>query len=175
MPFEAVTTHDVSRARFLLEQVSTALLEADPQMRDDDALFLDMLDGEGADALDLLRAALRASLDADAQARACKGRIGQLAERQRRHEARAEALAAAVHQAMRDLGLPRLRDPEFTASRREGGERVEIGRIDLLPERYVRIRREPDKAALLAALKAGEAIPEATLARGEETLTVRTK
>lgn len=35
MPIEAVTTHDVSRARFLLEQVSTALLEAEPQMRDD--------------------------------------------------------------------------------------------------------------------------------------------
>ena len=51
MPPEAVTTHDVARARFLLEQAATALLEADPQMRDDDALFLDMLDGEGGDAL----------------------------------------------------------------------------------------------------------------------------
>lgn len=38
MPFEAVTTHDVSRARFLLEQVAHALLDRDPQMRDDDAL-----------------------------------------------------------------------------------------------------------------------------------------
>ena len=71
MPFEAVTTHDVSRARFILEQAANTLLEADPQMRDDDALFVDMLDGEGGDALDLLRAALRASLDADAQALAC--------------------------------------------------------------------------------------------------------
>ena len=175
MPFEAVTTHDVSRARFILEQAATALLEADPQMRDDDALFVDMLDGEGGDALDLLRAALRASLDADAQARACKGRIGQLAERQRRHEARAEALHAAVHRAMRDLGLPRLRDPEFTASRREGSERVEITNADLLPDPYVRTRREPDKAALLAPLKAGEAIPGAILARGDETLTVKVK
>ncbi len=52
MPFEAVTTHDVSRARFLLEQVANALLDQDPQMRDDDTLFLDMLDGEGGDALD---------------------------------------------------------------------------------------------------------------------------
>ena len=175
MPFEAVTTHDVSRARFILEQAANALLEADPQMRDDDALFLDMLDGEGGDALDLLRAALRASLDADTQARACKGRIGQLAERQRRHEARAEALAAAVHRAMRDLGLPRLRDPEFTASRREGGERVEVADPALLPPAYVRTRQEPDKAALLAALKAGQAIPGAALARGDETLTVKVR
>lgn len=175
MPFEAVTTHDVSRARFILEQAATALLEADPQMRDDDALFLDMLDGEGGDALDLLRAALRASLDADAQALACKGRIGQLAERQRRHQARAEALQGAVHRAMRDLGLPRLRDPEFTASRREGGERVEVADPGLLPDPYVRTKREPDKAALLAALKAGEAIPGAVLARGDETLTVKVK
>lgn len=175
MPLEAVTPHDVSRARFLLEQVATSLLEQDPSLRDDDALFADMLDGEGGDALDLLRAALRASLDAEAQARACKGRMAQLAERQRRHETRAEALAAAVHQAMRDLGLPRLRDPEFTASRREGGERLEVADPALLPDPFVRTRREPDKAALLAALKAGEAIPGAVLARGDETLTVRTK
>ncbi len=175
MPFEAVTTHDVSRARFILEAATATLLEADPQMRDDDALFLDMLDGEGGDALDLLRAALRASLDADAQARACKGRMAQLADRQRRHEARAEALQAAVHRAMRDLGLPRLRDPEFTASRCEGGERVEVADPALLPDLYVRTRREPDKAALLAALKAGEAIPGAVLARSDETLTVKVK
>ena len=175
MPFEAVTTHDVSRARFLLEQVAHALLEADPQMRDDDALFLDMLDGEGAGALDLLHAGLRASLDAAAQARACKERMGQLAERQRRHEDRAAALQAAVHQAMRDLGIPRLRDPEFTAARREGAERAEVSDLALLPERFVRLKREPDKAPLLAALKAGEAVPGAVLARGEETLTVRTK
>jgi len=175
MPFEAVTTHDVLRARFLLEQVAHALLEQDPQMRDDDTLFLDMLDAEGGDTLDLLRAGLRASLDAGAQARACKERIGQLAERQRRHEGRAEALQAAVHQAMRDLGLPRLRDPEFTAARREGSERAEISDIDLLPERFVRTKREPDKAPLLAALKAGEAIPGAALARGDETLAVKVK
>ena len=175
MPSEAVTTHDVSRARFLLEQVAAGLLDQDPQMRDDGALFLDMLDGEGGDALDLLRAALRASLEADAQARACKLRAAQLAERQRRHEGRAEALAAAVHQAMRDLGIPRLRDPEFTASRREGGERVEVADPALLPPAFVRTRREPDKAALLAALKAGDAIPGAVLARGDETLTVKVK
>ena len=175
MPAETITTHDVSRARFILETVTAALLEADPQIRDDDALFADMLDGEGGDALDLLRTALRASLDAEAQARACKARIGQLAERQRRHEGRAAALQEAVHRAMRDLGIPRLRDAEFTASRREGGERVEVADPALLPEPYVRIRREPDKTALLAALKAGEAVPGAVLARGEETLSVRVK
>ena len=175
MPFEAVTTHDVSRARFLLEQVAHALLEQDPQMRDDDALFLDMLDAEGGDALDLMRAGLRASLGAAAQARACKERMSQLAERQRRHEGRAEALQAAVHQAMRDLGIPRLRDPEFTAARREGSERAEVSNVELLPERYVRLRREPDKAPLLAALKAGEAVPGAALARSDETLTVKVK
>lgn len=175
MPFEAVTTHDVSRARFLLEQVAHTLLEQDPQMRDDDALFLDMLDAEGGDALDVMRAGLRASLGAAAQARACKERMGQLAERQRRHEDRAEALQAAVHQAMRDLGIPRLRNAEFTAARREGSERAEVSDIELLPERYVRLKREPDKAPLLAALKTGEAVPGAALARGDETLTVKVK
>ena len=175
MPSETITTHDVSRARFILETVTATLLEADPQLRDDDALFADMLDGEGGDAVDLLRAALRASLEADAQARACKARIGQLAERQRRHEGRAAALEGAVHQAMRDLGIPRLRDAEFTASRREGGERVEVADAALLPPAYVRTRQEPDKAALLAALKAGQAIPGAVLAQGDETLTVKVK
>ena len=63
MPIEAVTTHDVSRARFLLEQVSAALLEADPQMRDDDALFLDMLDGVRGQHRDLGRHRARLARD----------------------------------------------------------------------------------------------------------------
>ena len=106
----AVTAHDVGRARFLLLQAASSLEAQDPTIRDDAALFLDMLDAEGGDAVDLLRAGLRASLEAEAQAAACKTRMAQLAERQRRHEARAETLQAAVHRAMRALGIPRLRD-----------------------------------------------------------------
>lgn len=176
MPFEAttVTAHDVGRARFILAQVTTQLLEADPSLRDDHALFTDMLDSE-CDAQDLLRAAIRASLEADAQAKACKARIDQLAERQGRHEGRAEALKAAVHQAMRDIGLPRLRDAEFLAFRSDGKDKVMVEDVDKLPGSYVRTKREPDKAALAAALKAGEAIPGAVLARGDETLTLKVK
>ena len=170
-----VTAHDLGRARFILLQAASVLEAQDPAIRDDDALFLDMLDAEGGDAVDLLRAAMRASLDAEAQAAACKARAGQLAERQRRHEARAAALAAAVHQTMRDLGLPRVKDAEFTASRRDGVVRVEVADASLLPAPYVRTRTEPDKAALLAALRAGETIPGAVLAQGDETLTVKVK
>jgi len=171
----AITAHDVGRARFILLQAASGLEAQDPAIRDDAALFLDMLDAEGGDAVDLLRAALRASLEAEAQAAACKARAAQLAERHRRHETRAEALAAAVHQAMRELGLPRLRDAEFTASRRDGVVRVEVSDASLLPTAFVRTKQEPDKAALLAALKAGQTIPGAILAQGDETLTVKVK
>jgi hypothetical protein len=171
----AVTTHDVGRARFILLQAAGSLDAQDPAIRDDAALFLDMLDAEGGDAVDLLRAALRTSLEAEAQAAACKIRAAQLAERQHRHEARAAALAAAVHQAMRDLGIPHLRDAEFTASRRDGVVRVEVSDASLLPGAFVRTKHEPDKAALLAALKAGQTIPGAILAQGDETLTVKVK
>ena len=168
-----VTAHDVGRARFLLLQAAAALEAHDPSIRDDAALFLDMLDAEGGDAVDPLRAALRASLDAEAQATACKARAAQITERQHRHEARAETLATAVHHAMRELGLPRLRDAEFTAARRDGVMRVEVSNLSLLPPAYVRTKQEADKAALLAPLKAGQTIPGAELVQGEETLTVR--
>lgn len=176
MPFEApsITAHDLGRARFILQQVTSKLLEADPDIRDDHALFADMLDGE-CDAQDLLRAGIRASLDAAAQAKACSDRIAQLAQRQARHEARAEALRGAVHQAMRDIGLPRLKDAEFTAFRSDGKDKVVVEDQDKLPGGYVRTKREPDRAALLAALKSGEEIPGAVLARGDETLTVKVK
>lgn len=175
MPLEAVTPHDVGRARFILEQVAADLVAVDPGIREDDALFLDMLDGEGGSALDLLHAAMRASLEATGLAQACKARMAQLAERKRRHEVRAEVLQSAVHQAMRDLGLPRLRDAEFTASRRDGSDKVDVQDVGKLPARFVRMTREPDKAALLAALKTGEEIPGAILARSDETLTVKVK
>ena len=51
---------------------------------------------------------------------------------------------------------------------------MEVGDLSLLPAAFVRTRHEPDKTALLAALKAGRTIPGAILAQGEEILTVRT-
>ncbi|MBV9748463.1 MAG: hypothetical protein JO157_06600 [Acetobacteraceae bacterium] len=91
---QSVTTHDLDRARFLLLQAASDLEAEGPTIRDDAALFLDMLEAEGGD-------------------------------------------------------------------------------VALLPAAFVRTKHEPDRAALLAALKAGQTIPGAVLAPGDETLTVR--
>lgn len=167
-----IGAHDVARAREILARAAVELEAIDPSLRDDTTLFADMLDGEGGDAFDMVRAAMHAALEADAMAEACKTRMADLAERYRRHESRSAGLRGAVLVAMRALGLPQVVDAEFTVSRRAGQARVEIHDPALLPAAYVRTKSEPDKAALSTDLKAGKAIPGAALVQGDETLTV---
>ena len=65
--------------------------------------------------------------------------------------------------------------PEFTVSLSPGRPGVVITDPEAIPGAFMRVRREPDKTAIGAAIASGADIPGAEMRNGLPTLTIRTK
>lgn len=142
---------------------------------DDEEAFLDTLDGE-ADTTEAARRVLRWLLEQDAQARAM-GELSDLyAARSKVFEGRCDGTRRALFHFMEYLGVKSMPLPEATLSIRQGT----IGLAgeadpDTLPDDLVRIKREPDKKAIRAALEAGREVPGYLLSNGAPSLSVRVR
>ena len=158
-----------------LMAVRSRLLADDPEIEHDERLLADMLEGEGGDAMDVLDRVLRASLHAKDMAQAAKDRAAEMEQRAARYVRRAEALRGAAFAALDALGIKRRELPDLTASIAVGRPTVVVEDDAALPDQFNRVRREPDKTALMQALKSGEQVPGATLSNGTPSLQVRTK
>lgn len=100
--------------------------------------------------------------------------IAKLKERLTRHCNRAQALRDGIQVAMETAELTSLKTPAATLSMRPSPPRCEITDAAQLPAIYVNQPAPvPDKRAILAALKKGEAVPGATLSNQPASLTVR--
>lgn len=141
---------------------------------EEDPDFAELLENE-ADALETLRHMLRRARLDEADAEATKSIETQLKDRRARLLARAESLRHAVMNAMSELALTKLPAPDMTVSLRTGKPSVDVTDLSKLPERYVRVKVEADKAAIRAALDDGEDIPGVTLGNASPVLTVRTR
>ena len=151
-----------------------ARLEADGvDLAQDEELLLGTLDGE-TDALDVVRRLIRHSLEMTAMANVAGVRVAALQGRADRFAARAEASRRAALEMLGALDLKRLDDPEFTATTRVGQPGVVVTDEAALPDAFVRTKRTPDKAAIGAALKAGQNVPGAMLKNSAPSLQVRT-
>ncbi|MDR3736067.1 MAG: siphovirus Gp157 family protein [Acidobacteriaceae bacterium] len=122
-----------------------------------------------------LYALVRAVGEAEAFADSIKYRIDDLAIRKARYDARARSLRNAVVSIMDILGEQKLTQPDFTVSVRAGSPGVVITDADNLPDRFVKITRAPDKAALKVALSDGEVIDGVEWSNPRPSLTIRTK
>ena len=167
---------------FRLEQAMSALMEKRdqllreyPEMADDDRLLSDMLDGESGDAMEVIDRVIRAAIEADMLAKGAKERRNEIAERQARFERRRDNLRAMAFAAFEAIGMSKREAPDFTASIRAGTASVVITDEKLLPEALIRVKREPDKTLIGAALKNGREVPGATLSNPMPTIAIRTK
>jgi hypothetical protein len=132
---------------------------------DDEEAFLDTLDG-CADTTDAARRVLRWANEQEAQAEAMKDLAAT-------YSARAKVLMALFH-FLEYLGVRSMQLPEATISIRQGTVSL-TGEADpaALPDDLVRIKREPDKAAIKAAIEAGRHVPGYSLSNGGPVLSVR--
>lgn len=100
--------------------------------------------------------------------------IAKLKERLTRHCNRAQAIRDGIEAAMETAELTSLKTPAATLSLRPSPQSAEITDQAQLPAIYVNQPPPvPDKRAILAALKKGEAVPGATLSNQPASLTVR--
>jgi hypothetical protein len=164
---------------YQIERAMKAAGELLAQVREDDiaddhALLGDLLDGQ-TNVLDVARTLIRASIEADGYADAIEARIKALRERKARFQKRHDAARQAAFAMLEELGLPDLTDAEFTVSRRQPAKPpLVIVDEEGLPDDLCRIKREPDKASIRAALEAGTDLDgKAMLGNAAPVWTVR--
>lgn len=150
------------------------MLMAYPELSEDEELRLDTLEGE-TDFLRIMSRLVRVRNEKLAEAEGLSSYISDLSDRKARQVRAAEGVKALMLSLMSVADLPKLTLPEATISISKGRDAVEITDEADLPQGFVKTIRQPDKTAIGAALKAGEAVPGAALRTGEATLTVRTK
>jgi hypothetical protein len=100
--------------------------------------------------------------------------LAKIKERLSRYARQAETIRAAIETAMTVAEIDKLPTPAATLSMGKSPPRVEITDPDALPPVYVTQPAPfPDKRAIAAALKAGEAVPGAALSNQPPALSVR--
>lgn len=151
-----------------------ALLNAHPELADDDELRAGMIEGE-TDLHNILSRLVRLRNERLAYAEGIDSYVGSLSERKARMLRGADMLKKLIFELMDAGALRKVPLPEATISVSAGRNSVEIVDAGELPQGYFTTVRQPDKPAIKAALEKGEAIPGARLVTGEPSVTIRIK
>ena len=149
-------------------------LLADWPTLEDDCL-LDTLEGI-TDLHEMIAAVIRSALVDEALQAGLRTRLEEMRQRLARLEERGAKKRQLALDAMCEVGLKKLEQPDFTASARAGLPHLLIVADDVIPDPYW-VPQPPklDRQSLLADLKRGEVIPGAQLGNPKPTLAVRTK
>jgi hypothetical protein len=140
---------------------------------DDDLAFADTLDGE-TDAIRAASAVVRLIGALETMEDAAKTLSSRYAARAKDFSDRASRARAGLLQFMGDIGERSLALPEGTVSVKAGLRKV-VGEPDVadLDERFVRVKREVDRAAIKGALERGEAVPGCELSNAAPVVQIR--
>jgi hypothetical protein len=114
-------------------------------------------------------------LNIEAEVDAVKSAISRLMNRRRALEARGERMREYLSRNMKACGITRIDAKDGTFCVRFYPERDEQLTVDpavALPEAFLRIKTEPDKAKLKAAIKAGEPVPSGVHLVRNDRLTI---
>ena len=149
-------------------------LLADWPTLEDDCL-LDTLEGI-TDLHEMIAAVIRSALVDEALQAGLRTRLEEMRQRLARLEERGAKKRQLALDAMCEVGLKKLEQPDFTASARAGVPHLLIVADDVIPDRYW-VPQPPklDRQSLLADLKRGDVIPGTQLGNPKPTLAVRTK
>jgi hypothetical protein len=149
-------------------------LLADWPTLEDDCL-LDTLEGI-TDLHEMIAAVIRSALVDEALQAGLRTRLEEMRQRLARLEERGAKKRQLALDAMCEVGLKKLEQPDFTASARAGLPHLLIVADDVIPDPYW-VPQPPklDRQSLLADLKRGDVIPGAQLGNPKPSLAVRTK
>ena len=168
-----MNTLEIATVTSAVRMTVARMREADPYT-DADAL-LALVDAEVPSFADIMTALCRAADEASHASAMVDARIGALKERERRLNAQHEEYRRLIFAAMDAAGQLAWKSPEFTVSLSPGRPGVVITDPEAIPGAFMRVRREPDKTAIGAAIASGADIPGAEMRNGLPALTIRTK
>ena len=161
--------HEASR----FEHLRRHLIEVYPDI-DDETLF-DTLEG-ASNLNEAVGAIVRSAVDDESLAEALKARVDGMRERLSRIQHTASNKRLAALEAMEQVDLKKIVEPDFTISVRLGSPGVVVTCEDEIPGAY-KVPQLPkiDRRKILDALKGGADVPGAVLSNSKNTLSVRTK
>ena len=128
------------------------------------------------DLHEMIAAVIRSALVDEALHAGLRFRVDDMRERLSRLELRASKKRQLALEAMTEVGLTKLEQPDFTASARAGSPALVVIAEDRIPEAYW-LPQPPklDRQAILGELKRGIDIPGAQMSNPKPVLSVRTK
>ena len=149
------------------------LLEEFPVL--DNETIRDTLEGI-TDLHEMIAAVIRSALVDEALHAGLRTRVNDMRERLSRLELRASKKRELALEAMTEVGLGKLEQPDFTASARAGSPALVVVEEERIPEAYW-LPQPPklDRQAILGELKQGAGIPGVQMSNPKPVLSVRTK
>ena len=141
----------------------------------DDETIRDTLEGI-TDLHEMIAAVVRSALVDEALHAGLRSRLEDMKTRLARIEQRGTKKRQLALDAMSEVGLKKLEQPDFTASARAGSPALVVIAEDTIPDTYW-LAQPPklDRQGLLGQLKRGDVIPGAQLSNPQPVLMVRTK
>jgi Siphovirus Gp157 len=141
----------------------------------DEETLRDTLEGI-TDLHEMIAAVIRSALVDEALQAGLRFRVDDMRERLSRLELRASKKRQLALEAMTEVGLTKLEQPDFTASARAGSPALVVIAEDRIPDGYW-LPQPPklDRQAILGELKRGIEIPGAEMSNPKPVLSVRTK
>ena len=141
----------------------------------DDETIRDSLEGI-TNLHEMIAELIRSALVDEAFHAGLRLRLEDMRERLSRLELRASKKRELALHAMSEVGLSKLKQPDFTASMRAGSPALIVVSEQTIPEAYW-LPQPPklDRQAILGELKRGAEIPGAQMSNPKPLLSVRTK
>lgn len=114
-------------------------------------------------------------LNLDSDSEAIDAEIKRLTERKRAIENRRDDVREYLRSNMEAAGITKISCPLFSITLAQGREVVVIDDEDSLPDELVNVTTKvaPDKAAIAAAIKAGQEVPGARLERSKSSIRIK--
>jgi hypothetical protein len=141
----------------------------------DEETLADSLEGI-TDLHEMIAAVIRSALVDEALQAGLRSRLDEMEQRLARLEQRGEKKRQLALEALSEVGLRKLEQPDFTASVRTGSPALVVIAEGAIPQAYWAPQPPRlDRQSLLADLKRGGNIPGAQLGNPKPILTVRTK
>lgn len=149
------------------------LKKAFPELSEDLELLAGTIEGE-TDFDALLDAILEQFLDRVTMREAAMRRKETIEERVARFDKAAELFKGLAFDLMKSADKTMVRRPVATLVVSKGRDKLVLD-DDFNAQGYMRVKAEPMRADIFAALQAGDEIPGARLEKTEPTLSIRTK
>lgn len=155
-----------------LEQQISEMKRDFPELDADDDLRFDMLEGS-TKFHEIIAALLDQAMESEMMSKAVKLMIDRLSARQSALDIRYDSRRSLIHRLMQLVEMRSIEVPAGKITVASTPKKVIITDESLIPEEYIRVKREPNKTLIKSALDRKEFVSGAALSNGGTTIQIR--